>query len=205
LPDLASEVVSYLESACQAVPPGLTRIADSVALGTRLEACRWSSNDGNNSKDDNSILAQPEELGDWHADGMRCWWAHESKGDEVGKAAGWFLLCTGGKLQSHAGPGTWVLSDSKRLKVDLGGERHELEFRKRWSGKRFDHFVTVGAGFGRGRGAARGLVGWASKGKTHRFESVSGQEETALALVKRRRSSEVVSADLAPHDGSPPS
>lgn len=210
VPGLAGELVAHLESIGQDVPSQLRTIAASVSSGERGSKAEdtWrrhrdpppvtlgnvgavgegaiasSPVDGGGSKVEEVPLARTEELGAWHSRGQRCW--NYCEGEEACRRqviTGWFVLRSGGHLQTDAGSGTWrLLEGNGHLVVDLASgvqgvcsesdgsgkasRQYELELQHWWQGQKRDHFAVVAA--------ATSFVGWvaSSKSKTHKYEDV---------------------------------
>merc|ERR1719468_526628 len=190
LPHLAGELAAHLRFAGQGpVPPDLDRIASEVANGKRevrgtsrtRPAKREEATDAGGGVDWPE-LAQPEELGEWNANGQRSWLVCEStpttSGSTSDDATGWFVICHGGVLQTHKGDGRWVLhpallhGDPPRLAVEWGGCRWELQLQHVWQGQHRLNFVSSPARGPEGDVHVE-VTGWVSRGKSYRYKAGS--------------------------------
>merc|ERR1712139_322336 len=108
--------------------------------GSRSQAPSDGQGGGENVPNNDWLpLARPDELGPWNAGGQRSWLLAE-QGDECN---GWFVLCSGGQLQTHTGTGTWQLDGMKRLVVHFADASYELQLHKNWGGVKRDNFISV--------------------------------------------------------------
>jgi len=112
MPRLPGELVDLLRRTGQAIPPKLESLAADMASGVH----------------------KPAELGDWNADGQRCWYVDIKSASRT--THGWFLLLQDGLLQTQAGDGRWELldavgQDSPSLAVTWNDQRWELSLDSR--------------------------------------------------------------------------
>lgn len=190
LPNLASEAAAHLEALGHPVPASLRRIATEVTSGVRGgrairpsraakvgTALSGEAHETVAAKEGEWFpLARLDELGDWHAGGQRSWLLNENPGQtSSAEATGWFVLCSGGRLQTHVGDGTWQLMNDGRLLVEFGGTRHELELRRRWEGRRYPNFVSVFRMEVSSGASPTMMTGWVSRSKTYRYREPAGE------------------------------
>lgn len=183
LPTIAAELVDFLEAMQQEVPEPLRRIAHEVASGMRTRAS-WNRQGQEAPAGTEQIrggsaarpeeewvpLARPDELGPWNAGGQRSWMLMEQGAKD---ANGWFVICTGGRLQTHMGCGSWEVDRLQRLRVIFSGFSYELQLHKTWEGAKRDHFASVACcPFGDGSDTPPYTVlnGWVTRSKTYKYK-----------------------------------